>query len=103
MTPEDILQLGRLSRIALTSAEITDFTSSLDAIVAYVSTVKDITASEGSDAGADTTPALGARYNVLRPDAITHPSGTYTDVLLQAMPKRDGQYLSVKKILNPTE
>lgn len=97
MTKEEILHLGRLSRIALTPTEVDTFQTSIDAILEYVSVVRNIASEEIG------TPSVGARYNVLRADEITHPGGTYTDVLLKAMPKRDGQYLSVKKILNQSE
>ena len=73
------------------------FQSSLDSILAYVGTVSDIAAGEGGE------PSVGVRYNVLRPDVITEPSGSHAEVLLAAMPKRDGDYLSVKKILNQPE
>ena len=97
MTKEDILHLGSLSRIALTPAEVDGFTTSIDAILEYVSVVRTIAATEPA------APTVGARYNVLRPDVVTHEAGAYAEALLAAMPKRDGQYLSVKKILNQTE
>lgn len=97
MTKEEILHLGRLSRIALTPTEVDSFQTSIDAILSYVSEVRDIAASDTTD------PAVGARYNVLRSDEVTHAGGSYTEVLLAAMPKREGRYLSVKKILNQPE
>ena len=97
MTKEEILHLGRLSRIALAPAEVDAMQTSIDAILEYVSVVRDI----ASDAAG--APQVGARYNVLRSDEITEPAGTHADVLLAAMPKRDGRFLSVKKILNQSE
>lgn len=96
MTHDDITHLGNLSRIALTPAEVTHFTNEIDAILAYVSTVTSIAASGTTTAA---TPQVGARYNVLRLDVVTEASGSHTDVLLAAMPVLEGQYLSVKKIL----
>jgi len=64
----------------------------------YVSTVKNIVADDSS-----TEPIVGARYNVLRADEVTNEPGEYTEKLLRAMPKRDGQYMLVKKILNQDE
>ncbi len=97
MTNEEIIHLGRLARIALAPGEVAVLRTEIDAILSYVSTVKNI--------AGDTTsaPLVGARFNVLRPDVIQNESGQFTDVLLAAMPKRDGQYLSVKKILNQPE
>ncbi len=99
MTTEEILHLGRLSRIALTETEVTAFGSSLEAILAYVSVVSTV----AKDGAAPSAPLMGARFNVLRPDEVTHSPASYTDVLLAAMPKRDGQFLSVKKILTQPE
>jgi aspartyl/glutamyl-tRNA(Asn/Gln) amidotransferase C subunit len=94
MTKEDIMQLGELSRIALSPTEIERLQTEIDSIVAYVSTVRDI--AEGEVLGA----VVGARYNVLRPDMVTTTPGAHTETLLKAMPHRDGQFMSVKKILN---
>jgi aspartyl-tRNA(Asn)/glutamyl-tRNA(Gln) amidotransferase subunit C len=96
MTKEEIKKLGTLSRIALTEAEVESFSKEIDAILDYVSVVKDIAADS-------TVPTVGVRYNVLRPDEVVHQSGTYTESILKAMPKTNGQYLSVKKILQQSE
>jgi aspartyl-tRNA(Asn)/glutamyl-tRNA(Gln) amidotransferase subunit C len=93
MTKEEIKKLGSLSRIALSEKEIESFITEIDAILEYVSTVKDIVSATGSN------QVLGAKFNVLRPDVVIHESGEYTEKILQAMPKTNGQYLSVKKIL----
>lgn len=98
MTKDEIRTLGRLSRIALSDTEVETFNQEIESILEYVSTVKNI-------AGGDSTaePALGARYNVLRPDLVTNTPGEYTEAMLRAMPKTSGQYLSVKKILKQTD
>jgi len=98
MTKDEILHLGTLSRIALLPAEVDKFSTEIDAILEYVSTVKNIVADDSS-----TEPIVGARYNVLRADEVTNEPGEYTEKLLRAMPKRDGQYMLVKKILNQDE
>lgn len=97
MTQDDIRHLGTLARIALSDAEVATFNQEIDAILSYVSTVKNIAAD------APLEKALGARFNVLRPDAVTIASGTYTEAMLTAMPHKNGQYLSVKKILKLAE
>ena len=98
MTHEEITHLGHLSRIALTSAEVTHFSDEIEAILAYVSTVDTIAAG-----GTVTRGQVGARYNVLRPDVVTEMPGSHTEVLLGALPARDGQYMSVKKILQQSQ
>jgi aspartyl/glutamyl-tRNA(Asn/Gln) amidotransferase C subunit len=94
MTKDDIMQLGELSRIALKPAEIETLHAEIDAILAYVSTVQDL-AGEG-----EVGHVVGARYNVLRADEVTTTPGAYTETLLSAAPQREGNFLSVKKILN---
>jgi aspartyl/glutamyl-tRNA(Asn/Gln) amidotransferase C subunit len=93
MTKEEIRTLGSLSRIALSDAEVETFNQEIDSILEYVGVVKDIASGE------EDTKSLGARYNVLRPDAVTNTPGQYTDVMLAAMPDTNGQFLAVKKIL----
>ena len=93
MTKEEIRTLGRLSRIALSDAEVETFNLEIDAILDYVSAVKDIAAGEHAQ------KTLGVRYNVLRTDMVTNIPGYYTDDMLAAMPKTNGQFLAVKKIL----
>lgn len=97
MTKEEIRTLGSLSRIALTEHEVEVFNQEIDSILEYVSTVKNI-------AGSDTdTKSLGARFNVLRTDEVTNTPGEYTGAILACMPKTNGQFLAVKKILKLEE
>lgn len=94
MTKEDIVHLGNLSRIKLNDAEVETFNQEIDAILEYVSVVKNI----ASDSlVSDKT--VGATFNVLRDDIVTNEPGTFTKVLLEAMPHSEGNYMSVKKIL----
>ncbi len=98
MTKDEIAHLGKLSRIALAPAEIEVLQTEIEAILAYVSTVTAIASDETS-----AEKNVGARYNVLRSDEVTVAPGTYTETLLAALPHRDGQFMSVKKILNQSE
>ena len=95
MTKEEIQHLGTLARIRLSEAEIERFGTEITGILGYVSAVNEIVADSG------VTKHVGARYNVMREDEITNPSGTHTDDLLASMPKLQGRYLKVKKIINP--
>lgn len=98
MTKEDIIHLGNLSRIKLSEAEVETFNQEIDSILEYVSTVKNMV----SDASVE-DKTVGARFNILRADAVTNEPGTFTDVLLEALPHREGQFMSVKKILQPSQ
>jgi len=96
MTKEEILHLGTLSRLALTSEEAEAFKTEIDAVLAYVSAVTAIV-------GSADTKTVGARYNVTRADVVTNTPGQYTDVLLAAAPVREGQFVAVKKIIDQSQ
>jgi Asp-tRNA(Asn)/Glu-tRNA(Gln) amidotransferase C subunit len=65
----------------------------MDSILNYVEQVQKVSKDLGSERKA------GLLRNVMREDNNPHESGIFTEVLLSAAPKRDGQYLKVKKIL----
>jgi Asp-tRNA(Asn)/Glu-tRNA(Gln) amidotransferase C subunit len=58
MTKDEILHLGRLSRIALTPEEVDGFQTSIDSILEYVSVVKEMVGD------GEVEKKVGARYNV---------------------------------------
>ena len=91
---EDILHLGRLSRIELTDKEVTKLQGEISSILDYVSAVKDIAGS------GDETKVLGARYNVFRSDEVTNEPDSHTKELMAEMPDTEGRYMKVKKILS---
>ncbi len=95
MTKEEIIHLGKLSRISLTDAEIGKFNQEIDAILEYVASVKNIAEGEVAIEHPVT--------NVFRDDVVTNESGSYTATLLKAMPKQNGEFLEVKKILQQSE
>lgn len=94
ITKEEITHLGSLARIALSNEEVESFSSDIEAILQYVSTVASIT---GENAAVEV--ALGARINVFRDDVVTTTVGEHTETLLSAMPHRQDNYMAVKKIL----
>ena len=97
MTKEEILHLGRLSRIKLSDEEVEQFGDEISAILEYVSTVNKISGEEGE------TKQVGARYNVFRKDEVTNEPNEYTDELLKEMPETEGRFMKVKKILQNDE
>lgn len=97
MTVEEIKHLGTLSRLSLTDVEAAAFSQEIDAILSYVGTVSAI-------AGDGALPkVVGPVHNILRPDVITTTPGSNTEVLLNAAPKRSGQYVEVMKIIDQGE
>ena len=94
---KDIEKLAELSRIALTEAEKEAMRTEIDSILGFVAQIQTVS-------GLPKTPAERAASkeevrNVLREDTGANISGGYTESILANVPKRDGQYLKVKKIL----
>lgn len=93
MKREDIEHLAKLARIAVTEDEADALATDITSILGYVSEIEQIT---GNTEGEKKVDAL---YNVMREDKNPHEPGTYTEDLLSAAPGREGQYISVKKII----
>ncbi len=93
MERKDIEHLATLSRIALKSDEADTLAKDITSILGYVSVINEIT---GNTAHAK---EVGVHFNSMREDKNPHEAGMYTEALLSAAPKRDKQYIEVKKIL----
>lgn len=91
ITIKDIENLANLSRIGLTEEEKEKMTSEIEAILGYVSKVKDIKITNTAD--------NHTLINVMRDDVVTNKTGEFTEKLLSLAPQRQGNYLKVKKIL----
>lgn len=98
MTKDEIAHLARLSRVALTPAELDNFHTQISSILEYVSAVNAIAAEEVGG-----KPSVGVVNNVFRKDEVTVEPESYTETLLAAMPARDGRFMKVKKILSQDE
>lgn len=95
MNQEEVKHLAKLARIELSEKEVESFTKEMSAILAYVSTVKDIV---GDDSAVN--PQVGKRNNVFRKDMVTNEPDQYTKDIMLEMPKTEGRFMVVKKILN---
>lgn len=95
MDSAEVLKLAKLARIEIVPAEAENLSHEFDAILKYVSDVKNVTHAE------TTTSRYGETgpVNVMREDANPHESGIYTEKLLNEAPERKGEYIKVKKIL----
>ncbi|MDO8510295.1 MAG: Asp-tRNA(Asn)/Glu-tRNA(Gln) amidotransferase subunit GatC [bacterium] len=91
-TPE-IEALAELARIYLSEEEKATLAKEVEAILAYVEQIQKV--KEVSRGESDFSPLR----NVMREDGKPHESGAYTETLLEASPKRHGNYVKVKKIL----
>lgn len=92
ITREDIEKLAAMSRIEVSEEEVKTLHADIDSILEYISTIQEVVTEEP-------TPTAGTLRNVLRDDVDPHASGIYTERLLEAAPKREGNYFKVKKIL----
>ncbi len=90
---KEIEKLATLSRIALSQEEKEALRKDMDAILGYVEQVQKVSGDLNSEKKA------GLLRNVMREDTDPHQSGEFTEILLSAVPKREGQYVKVKKIL----
>lgn len=95
MTKEEILHLGKLSRIKMSDAEVESFKTEIDSILAYVGAVDRLV-----DSG-DLRKVPGAVHNVFRDDVVTNEPNAFTKDIVAAFPKSRGGWLEVKKILDP--
>lgn len=95
MTKEEILHLGTLSRISLSEAEAEKMKTEIDSILEYVGRVNELV-SDGQ-----LEKKVGPVHNVFREDVVVSESESHLKALVQAFPEREGNYLKVKKILNP--
>jgi aspartyl-tRNA(Asn)/glutamyl-tRNA(Gln) amidotransferase subunit C len=93
---DEVAHLARLSRLALTDAELDEFATQLDAILGYVSQVAQV-------AEVDVPPMAnpGAVSNVTRPDVVR--PGLTSDEALSGAPVVEQQRFSVPQILGEGE
>lgn len=92
-TPEDVRKLAALARLSIPDTELEKFSKEFESILEYISKIDQLAVSGSKK-------AIPATHNVFREDGEPHESGKYTDALLAQFPKRDGDYLSVKKIIS---
>ena len=92
MEIKDVKKLAELSRIHLEEQEVKELRASLDSILGYVEQIKQVSADSDIE---QTFPVA----NVLREDTNPNPTGENREKLLNSAPKREGNYVKVKKIL----
>lgn len=92
-TPEDVTRLAALARIEVPAGDLARFAAEFDSILAYVGTLDELTLPEGERS----TPAV---RNVLREDGNPTAPGTWTARIVAQFPQKEGDSLSVKKILS---
>ena len=89
---QDIEKLADLARIRLSDGEKDSLARDVGSILAYVDQIK-------SAPIGDFLPTAGAVKNVMRDDAAFATSGSDRELILEDAPKREGDFVAVKKIL----
>lgn len=92
-TAEDVKRLAALARVDVPEEDLARFAAEFDGILAYVGKLGDLKLPEGETG----VPAL---RNVLRADEGAHAPGTWTEAITAQFPQKEGDSLSVKKILS---
>jgi len=95
ITDDDIENLANLARISVTDEEKHALAKDLEAILAYVSDIKEPASAVGVD-----EKKIGILKNVMREDGPSHEKGIYTEAILREVPQKEGGYVKVKKILS---
>lgn len=97
MDKDKVIALSKLARVEITDAEAESLSHEFEEILTYVEEVKKTALST-----AHTTPATMLK-NIMREDDSqtggAHESGLYTEAILNQAPRREGQFVAVKKIL----
>jgi len=89
---EEVEKLSALSRITFEEEEIETLQKDIGAILEYVKVV------EKAGVSADELH-IGDMYNITREDENPHVSGVFTEDILNVAPRREGNYIKVKRIL----
>jgi len=93
MEIKDIEKLAKLARIDLTEEQKQAYLKEIGEILGYVDQIKDVVAKAGDQRR---VPDL---RNAVRADQASNITGENTDALVAEFPRKEGNYLKVKKIL----
>ncbi|MEK7120902.1 MAG: Asp-tRNA(Asn)/Glu-tRNA(Gln) amidotransferase subunit GatC [Patescibacteria group bacterium] len=91
ISKEEVKKIADLARIRLSLKEMEKMTQELGSILGYVEQVKEI-----SDVSTKNEEIL---KNVFREDENINESGFFTKKILDLAPRKEGDYIKVKKIL----
>jgi len=93
MNSEDIKDLAVLARLELSDEDIAGYQKDFQGILDYISTINSVEVDSFDE------QVRGDTVNMMREDNESYASGQFTEVLLNAAPKREGDYIRVDKIL----
>ncbi|MBI4276544.1 Asp-tRNA(Asn)/Glu-tRNA(Gln) amidotransferase subunit GatC [Candidatus Uhrbacteria bacterium] len=93
LTQKDVEKIARLARIALTDAEKEQFAAELSSILAYIDQLKKV-----DTTSVQPTMQVTGLTNVLRDDLAVQPTIETREELLNAAPKRTGDFVETKAV-----
>ena len=94
LTKQDIDKLADLARLGLTDEEKAGLEKDLGSILGYVSELE-----KAQVSFSDQIVFSHQSVNSMRADSMPHESHAFTEALLTQAPKRQGDYLAVKAII----
>lgn len=89
---EDVKRLAALARLSVADSDLARFAAEFDSILAYVGKLDELTLPDGGR-------NLSEVRNVLRADEGAYEPGTWTECIVGQFPAKEGDSLSVKKII----
>lgn len=91
---KDIEKLAKLARIELSETEKQTYLKEIGAILGYVDQIKEVVKLSSSSGH-----KVGELKNVMREDENMNKRGSNTETIVVEFPRKEGNYLKVKKIL----
>ncbi|PIT91043.1 hypothetical protein COU17_02620 [Candidatus Kaiserbacteria bacterium CG10_big_fil_rev_8_21_14_0_10_49_17] len=88
----EIEKLATLARVRISDEEKKALVEEIDTILEYVDQIQDV--------AGDAEEVAGEHRNILREDGEPHERGAYTEAIVEQFPKREGQSLSVRKVID---
>jgi len=88
----DIRALAKLARLEMSEEEMNKLEGQIPAILSFVARIQEVAA----DVEVDKDPE---HKNVMREDGNPHESGIFSEKLLSAAPKREGDYIEVPQVI----
>jgi len=94
---EELLKLASLSRIELNEEELGSFGKDIDSILSFIKQIQEVSGNTGVE---KRLPGIFSMIqNSFREDGPAHKPGEFSKEILAEVPKREGDYVKVKKIL----
>ncbi len=98
ITDEELTHIAHLARLEYTPEELAKLKGDFEGILGYINQLNEV---EGTDERQSATATMVT--NALREDDVSVENGRYTEALLEAAPKRNGDFVEVKKIIGGSQ